>query len=82
MKSLTIRKLPKEVGVYVSVITPTHLVVGCMEDDDKSNSSNQFNDDGDENRIVQLLLHTNISSKRKQYNCFGMIFETFLIRCL
>ncbi|CAI9284451.1 unnamed protein product [Lactuca saligna] len=35
-----------------------------MEDDDNSNSINQF--DGDENQILQQLLQTNISSKRKQ----------------
>ncbi|KAL7600806.1 hypothetical protein Lser_V15G22293 [Lactuca serriola] len=37
-----------------------------MEDDDNSNSSNQLNDDGDENQIVQQLLRTNISRNTKE----------------
>ncbi|CAH1427893.1 unnamed protein product [Lactuca virosa] len=37
-----------------------------MEDNDISNSSNQFNDDGDENQIVQQLLRTNISRNTKE----------------
>ncbi|CAH1427895.1 unnamed protein product [Lactuca virosa] len=37
-----------------------------MGDDDNSNSRSQFNDDADENRIVQQHLLTNISRKSKQ----------------
>ncbi|CAH1427894.1 unnamed protein product [Lactuca virosa] len=44
-----------------------------MEDDDNSNSRNQFNDDGDENRIVQQLLLTYISCKSKQLFCFKSV---------